>query len=107
VWISTRTRQVLSPVKARGVRPLVIPSLHVARKVAVDAVKAEADRFAANVLPIGRTDPQGDCGRTQRAGHRDNTRWTVVRAVGRERSSARLGQHGVPHVPVISAGITR
>jgi hypothetical protein len=30
------------------------PKLHVARKGAVDVVKAEADRFAANVLPIIR-----------------------------------------------------
>jgi hypothetical protein len=30
------------------------PKLHVARKGAVDAAKAEADRFAANVLPIIR-----------------------------------------------------
>jgi hypothetical protein len=30
------------------------PKLHVTRKGAVDAVKAEADRFAANVLPIIR-----------------------------------------------------
>ncbi len=28
------------------------PRLHVARKNAVEAVKAEADRYAANVLPI-------------------------------------------------------
>ena len=37
--------------KARGV-PLGNPRLHVARKRAVDAVKTEADRYAANVLPI-------------------------------------------------------
>jgi hypothetical protein len=30
------------------------PKLHVARKSAVDAVKSEADRYAANVLPIIR-----------------------------------------------------
>jgi Recombinase len=30
------------------------PRLHVARKSAVDAVKVEADRYAANVLPIIR-----------------------------------------------------
>ena len=30
------------------------PRLHVARKSAVDAVKSEADRYAANVLPIIR-----------------------------------------------------
>jgi DNA invertase Pin-like site-specific DNA recombinase len=53
VWISTRTRQALSAAKARGVT-LGNPRLHVARKNAVDAVKAEADRYAANVLPIIR-----------------------------------------------------
>jgi hypothetical protein len=30
------------------------PRLHAARKTAVDTVKAEADRYAANVLPIIR-----------------------------------------------------
>jgi len=33
---------------------LVTPKLHVARKSAVDAVKSEADSYAANVLPIIR-----------------------------------------------------
>jgi DNA invertase Pin-like site-specific DNA recombinase len=51
--ISTRTRQALSAAKARGVT-LGNPRLHVARKSAVDAVKSEADRYAANVLPIIR-----------------------------------------------------
>jgi hypothetical protein len=51
--ISTRTRQALSAAKARGVT-LGNPKLHVARKSAVEAVKAEADRYAANVLPIIR-----------------------------------------------------
>ena len=51
--ISTRTRQALSAAKARGVT-LGNPSLNVAREGAVEAVKAEADRFAANVLPIIR-----------------------------------------------------
>ena len=51
--ISTRTRQALSAAKARGVT-LGNPKLHVARKGAVDAVKTEADRFAANVLPLIR-----------------------------------------------------
>ena len=51
--ISTRTRQALSAAKARGVT-LGNPKLHVARKSAMEAVKAEADRFATNVLPIIR-----------------------------------------------------
>jgi DNA invertase Pin-like site-specific DNA recombinase len=51
--ISTRTRQALSAAKARGVT-LGNPKLHAARKNAVEAVKAEADRYAANVLPIIR-----------------------------------------------------
>lgn len=51
--ISTRTRQALSAAKARGVT-LGNPKLHVARKRAVDTVKAEADKYAANVLPIIR-----------------------------------------------------
>ncbi len=51
--ISTRTRQALSAAKARGIT-LGNPRLHVARKSGVEAVKAEADRYAANVLPIIR-----------------------------------------------------
>ncbi|MGY2983386.1 recombinase family protein [Bradyrhizobium sp. USDA 4508] len=49
--ISTRTRQALAAAKARGVL-LGNPKLHTARRSAVEAVTAEADRFAANVLPI-------------------------------------------------------
>ena len=51
--ISTRTRQALSAAKARGIT-LGNPRLDMARKSAVGAVKAEADRYAANVLPIIR-----------------------------------------------------
>jgi DNA invertase Pin-like site-specific DNA recombinase len=51
--ISTRTRQALSAAKARGVT-LGNPKLAVARKSAVEAVKTEAERYAANVLPIIR-----------------------------------------------------
>jgi DNA invertase Pin-like site-specific DNA recombinase len=51
--ISTRTRQALAAAKARGVA-LGNPKLHVARRSAVEAVTAGADRFAANVLPLIR-----------------------------------------------------
>jgi DNA invertase Pin-like site-specific DNA recombinase len=51
--ISTRTRQALKAAKARGVT-LGNPRLTEARETAVDAVKAAADRHAANVLPIIR-----------------------------------------------------
>src|ERR1700694_5386321 len=51
--ISTRTRQALAAANARGVT-LGSPKLHVARKSAVASIKAEADKHAANVLPIIR-----------------------------------------------------
>jgi DNA invertase Pin-like site-specific DNA recombinase len=50
-FISTRTRQALAAAKARGVT-LGSPKLHLARKGAVAAIKAEADRHAANILPV-------------------------------------------------------
>ncbi|KJC55618.1 resolvase [Bradyrhizobium sp. LTSP849] len=50
---SNRTKQALAAAKARGIT-LGNPRLHMARKGAVEAVKAEADRYAANVLPIIR-----------------------------------------------------
>jgi DNA invertase Pin-like site-specific DNA recombinase len=49
--ISTRTRQALEAAKARGVA-LGSPKLHVARRSAVASIQAEADRHAANILPI-------------------------------------------------------
>jgi DNA invertase Pin-like site-specific DNA recombinase len=51
--ISTRTRQALAAAKARGVT-LGGPKLHVARRNAQVAIVAEADRHAANILPIIR-----------------------------------------------------
>ena len=57
--ISTRTREALSRVKARGVK-LGGPKLAQARKAAVKTIKTNADRQAANVLPI--------IGEIQRAG---------------------------------------
>jgi DNA invertase Pin-like site-specific DNA recombinase len=51
--ISTRTRQALAAAKVRGV-VLGNPKLHAARSSAVSAVRAEADRYAANVLPVIR-----------------------------------------------------
>jgi DNA invertase Pin-like site-specific DNA recombinase len=51
--ISTRTRQALAAAKARGV-VLGGPKLSQARKSAVEAIKTEANRHAANVLPIIR-----------------------------------------------------
>jgi DNA invertase Pin-like site-specific DNA recombinase len=44
--ISTRTRQALAAAKGRGIT-LGNPQLHAARSGAVEAVKAEADRYAA------------------------------------------------------------
>ncbi len=49
--ICARTRDALARAKARG-RVLGSPELDRARKMAVEAVRTEADRYAANVLPI-------------------------------------------------------
>jgi hypothetical protein len=43
-----------SPLTIAEIRTLGNPKLNAARKTAVQAVKAEADRYAANVLPIIR-----------------------------------------------------
>ncbi len=51
--ISERTRQALAQAKERGVR-LGNPKLHEAIALGVAANKANANRFAANVLPIIR-----------------------------------------------------
>ena len=49
--ICARTRDALARAKARG-KVLGSPELERARKMAVEAVRTEADRYAANVLPI-------------------------------------------------------
>ena len=49
--IAGRTRLALSAAKARGVK-LGNPNIEAARRAAVRAVKAEADRTASNALPI-------------------------------------------------------
>ena len=51
--ISTRTRDALGRAKARGVK-LGGPKLAEARKAAAETIEANADRHAANVLPIVR-----------------------------------------------------
>jgi DNA invertase Pin-like site-specific DNA recombinase len=51
--ISQRTKAALAAAKARGVR-LGNPSIAKAQAAGVDSVKAEADRFAANVMPVIR-----------------------------------------------------
>jgi hypothetical protein len=51
--ISARTRKALSAAEARGVT-LGNSRPHMARKSAVEAVKSEADTYAAKVLPIIR-----------------------------------------------------
>ncbi|WP_311738773.1 recombinase family protein [Bradyrhizobium sp. NC92] len=90
--ISTRTRQALSAAKARGVT-LGNPRLQVARKGAVAAVKAEADRYAANVLPIiggaeGRCEHAAADGRGPECARCSS--WPPVRAVNRKHAGTGL-----------------
>jgi DNA invertase Pin-like site-specific DNA recombinase len=51
--ISARTKDALTASKARGVK-LGGPKLGMVRKNAATSIKANADRQAANVLPIIR-----------------------------------------------------
>ena len=62
-----------------------------ARKSAVEAVKTEADRFAANVLPIIREAQKAGASTLRQiadgaecAGYPNGTRWAVVRPVCRQ-----------------------
>jgi DNA invertase Pin-like site-specific DNA recombinase len=80
--IATRTRQALKAAKARGVT-LGNPRLAAARENAADALKAAANRHAANVLPIIRE--------AQKAGAR-TLREIAVALNARGVSTARGGQ---------------
>ena len=82
--ISTRTRQALAAAKARGVT-LGNPRLSMARKSALQAVTAEADRFADQRPadhPRGtegwREHAEGDCLCPQRPWCRNGTRRAVA-----------------------------
>jgi hypothetical protein len=72
------------------------PRLHMARKNAVDAVKAEADRYAANVFPIIR-EAQKAGARTLRRLRKHSTPEGSPRHAGasgtRNRSQTSWGEH--------------
>ena len=93
--ISTRTRQALSAAKARGIT-LGNPRLDMARKSAVDAVKAEADRYAANVLPIIREAQKAGARTLREIAEALNARGIARLAVGSgtlSQSPTSLGEH--------------
>jgi hypothetical protein len=103
--ISTRTRQAFSAAKALLVT-LGNPRLHEARENAVGAVKAEADRYAANVLPIIR-EAQKAGARTLREiaevlnapRHPNGAGWAMVCPDCREYSPAGLETGPLPVEP--------
>ena len=92
--ISARTRQALAAAKARGVI-LGSPKLPIAREGAVAAVKVEADRHAANILPVIK-EAQRAGANTLRAvaaalnarGDCDCTRWRLARHVRQEHAGS-------------------
>ena len=77
--IATRTRDALARAKARGVK------LGGPRQAAVAAISADADRHAANVLPIireiqraGATSLSGPCGSAKCAWDRHSARRSLA-----------------------------
>lgn len=84
--------ELAAAAKVRGVT-LGNPKLHTARSSAVSAVKAEAERYAANVLPVireaqkaGRNHAAGHCEGTERPRGRDGSRGSMARQVRQQHS---------------------
>ncbi len=99
--ICAYTRQALSAAKARGVT-LGNPRLHEAGKSAVDAVKAEADKYAANVLPIIREAQKAGARTLREIAEALNARGVapargreMVRPIGRECSGTGVREHAM------------
>jgi hypothetical protein len=94
--ISTRTRQALSAAKVRGTPGSTWSSR------ALDAVKSEADRYAANVLPIIREAKKAGARTLREIAEALNARGIATarggqwyRPVGRERAGAGLAGAGL------------